>query len=177
MDTDKAHQLAKEDVLANDGQHCCGGLRSAAASTLMFPSMKLGLKRRLVLQHAIRARPHLADACLRSIGSDGPAGPAPEDLSQCRRLLADQLQVSAYSPSPLCSIWSSFYDWWTIATGDPDIDVAHWLRHGAPLNVALPIVPRGVFPLHPDSSADDPLDLFTPADWYEDTFGEAYARC
>eukprot|EP00971_Amphidinium_carterae_P225902 4480266-Amphidinium_carterae.1 len=60
--------------------------------------------------------------------------------------------------------------------GDPDVDVAHWLQNGAPLNVALPIVPRGAFPLRELSLADDPLSLSTPADWYEDTSGEAYAH-
>eukprot|EP00971_Amphidinium_carterae_P241784 4800797-Amphidinium_carterae.1 len=64
------------------------------------------------------------DACLSSIGSDGPAGPAQEDLCQCRRLLADELQMETYSPTSFCSIWSSFYDWWNAVARDPDVDVA-----------------------------------------------------
>ena len=33
--------------------------------------------------------------------------------------------------------------------GDPEVDLADWLRHGAPLGISRPIVPRGVFPAAP----------------------------
>ena len=35
---------------------------------------------------------------------------------------------------------------WVTAAGDVEVDVPRWLRHGTPMGIEVPIIPRGVFP-------------------------------
>ena len=98
-------------------------------------------------------------------------GARPTDHAELVQLLGEQVCISLglassdaarhHPSSPLC--YPLFQRVLHLAR-DPDTHIGHWVQHGAPMGIAKPIVPGGLFPLRPSNAE---IDVGQLADQYE----------
>ena len=138
-----------------------GGMRNPVTSLARIPSSCVaGDKIRLILDEIIANHESLRDP-VRRILAGLPTLGFPADMVA----LAQSKVWSALGipQAPLTTgLQPDLIEKYVALAADPDIDLAPWLRDGAPLGSLKPITPRGIFPVdHRDTT--DPLVL--PQDW------------
>eukprot|EP00969_Alexandrium_andersonii_P057532 2535165-Alexandrium_andersonii.AAC.1 len=75
---------------------------------------------------------------------ESPPGLAERELSELR--VEALLALGQPAPSVSAGLIPAFFDAFALVAGDPDADLALWIRSGAPLGVLRPVTSRGVFP-------------------------------
>eukprot|EP00969_Alexandrium_andersonii_P358329 15450784-Alexandrium_andersonii.AAC.1 len=75
---------------------------------------------------------------------ESPRGLAERELSELR--VEALLALGQSAPSVSAGLAPEFFDAFALVAGDPDTDLALWIRSGPPLGVLRPVTSRGVFP-------------------------------
>ena len=71
------------------------------------------------------------------------------------------------APEPATGFWSELIGAHVQASGDPEVDLALWVKHGTPAGILDPVLASGIFPrVEPDADIVDP-DSLAPSllDW------------
>jgi len=151
-----AARTSKQIRLAEE-QQTIGGMRGPFQSINKLPlAPQAGLLVRVQLEATLATYPELARDLLAAIGNDPPQV-AEEIVEDTHRRVLNALG-RAPAQKPKSGISPELLDAFSERAGDPDRDLARWLREGAPLGITLPITRRGIFPAV-DEEGGDPPDL------------------
>ena len=178
----RGSQWTERDVRALENEVCAGGLRNPQlAKQRSVRLAKAALISKDILCDFIHKNPvylKLAD------GGDAAAEVARLPLDELRgRLIEAWAEHTAKEDKtervtyPVCradngSPWrAGVVDAWVAASGDPEVDLALWIRHGTPMGIARRIEARGVFPT---VATSEPTREEADAIWVQTSVGGNY---
>ena len=120
-------------------------MRNPAASLARIPSSCVaGDKIRPILDEIIADHESLREPVRRILAGLPSSGFSAEMVEQAREKVWHALGISQ---TPLATgLQPDLIEKYVTLAADPDIDLAPWLRNGAPLGALKPITSRGVFP-------------------------------
>ena len=128
-----------------------GGMRNPHALEDRWPKLweTMADVRKLLLQ--LRYHFPELNGLMGCCGSE-PARQPPDDLllDQVRRVLAVYLEIpliDALATHPASPWKAGLVRALQERTGDPDLALAHWLRHGAPMGLSASVAPSGLLPV------------------------------
>eukprot|EP00969_Alexandrium_andersonii_P087041 3840191-Alexandrium_andersonii.AAC.1 len=88
---------------------------------------------------------------------ESPPGMAESELAELR--VKALLALGHPAPSVHAGLVPEFFGAYALVAGDPDIDLAPWIRTGAPLGVLRPVTPCGVFPTVAESAPATEMEI------------------
>ena len=159
QETQSGRGSAKQ-VRERENEACIGGLRAPWRSiAALHTSQTTGALVKEALRKAVAEHPALLMA------ADGDKDFDPTDAAQmagverARHLVAEALGVVHPQPMGRSTSWQPhLVQAWVEAANDPDVDLAGWLRKGAPLGVREDLPSRGIFPEVDPGEANAALD-------------------
>ena len=97
-----------------------------------------------ILIAAIQSTSRLLEPCRARFQNQHTNGFRTQDIADIRETILTAINGTRQQPS--AGIQANVVEAYVQHSGDPDTDLAKWLRQGAPLGVSMPVTSRGVFP-------------------------------
>jgi hypothetical protein len=139
-----------------------GGMRRPDRAVQRLPAAaSAGGAIRKHLQRVLDLHPEWITPIADALAGRPTTAPPEDAVTSARSALfpAAQLRPAGLQPDIFAA--------WTAYCKDPDIDLSEWLRSGAPMGIARPVTPRGVFPPvpAPTRSLQDIPAFSDPTGW------------
>ena len=137
---------SKREEMKKQDRAALGGMRNPASSLARVPgSCVAGDKIRSVLDDIIASHESLREPVRRILAGLPSSGFSADAVKQAREKVWHALGIS--QPPLATGLQPDLIEKYVALAADPDIDLAPWLREGAPLGALKPVTPRGVCPV------------------------------